>query len=124
MGVRKYNSTFRAYLVDKNGKAHQEYFNTEEEAQAFYDKYNARKKHNININKNSAAKYKDLPVGLHETFETYLPIGGGENIIPLIKGTVSINGKIKHKQASYGNKRTREEAIKICFDWRNKELEK
>lgn len=118
MGIRKYHNRWRAYIVDKQGVHHQKYFDTEQEAQQFYDKCYAGKMPNARYKKRCDAKAKDLPVGLLQTFERKYPVGGGETIYHLIKAVAVVNGKLTHFQRKFGENRTRKKAVELCLNWR------
>lgn len=118
MGIRKYYNKWRCYIVDKKGIKHQEYFETKEEAQTFYDEMYKGKVPHACYKKKSDAKHQDLPVGLHEREVTRPLKNGGESVDHFIKAVVMIDGKPVSKERVYGVKRTREKAVEFCHKWR------
>jgi len=118
MGVRRYYKRWRCYAVDKKGKQHQEYFDTEAQAQDRYDELVKGKLRLSNYKKRSGAKHPRMPVGVHEHNYTKLNVYGEIKHYKSIKGTVCINGKVATCQRSYGKLRTRKEAIRMCENWR------
>lgn len=122
-GVTPFYRKFRAAVTDSTGKEHQEYFDTEEEAEAFILRHRPRSNGNGRTNKRSNAKDLSLPVGLYETALKKKRVSGTHEY-PVIVATVSVDGKLKRKTAAFGRLRSREEAIRVCLKWRKEQLTK
>lgn len=66
----------------------------------------------------------DLPVGLLDK-KTRRVVGNEPYKIMIDRAIVAvmvINGKVKNYQRSYGEIRTRLQAVKLCTTWRNKQV--
>lgn len=81
----------------------------------------------INKNKRTDASTSDLPIGLLER-KTKRLVGDINNLVVkwdlAIVAVVSVNKKVKNHQKSYGELRTRKQAISLCRKWRNKMIKK
>lgn len=122
-GVTPFYRKFRAAVSDSTGKQHQEYFDTEEEAEAFILRHRPISNGNGRTNKRRNAKDLNLPVGLYQTIVRKKHVIGTYET-SVIVATVSVDGKPKRKTAAYGERRTRDEAITICLKWRKEQLTK
>lgn len=76
-----------------------------------------------NNKKRACAKHQDLPVGLYE--RTYFNIKNGIRYdYVAISGICTVKSKVVFFSRNFGNKRTREQAIKEVVEWReNKFME-
>lgn len=120
-GIRKYGKRFRAYVVDAEGRQHQKYFNSEKQAEDFIREHRPEKQGNGRYKKRANSRKSDLPVGLSQTVKRK-KLSSGVGTYDAIVATVVINGKPKTKSATFGENRTREEAVQICLAWRLEQL--
>lgn len=125
MGIRKYSDTnYRVTITDRNGEALQTYFKTLEEAEQY--QYNVKvdrgSYYNGKHKKRSDSKYPDLPVGIDQLNVKKNGANNKRYNYKVIRANICFHGKLQYKSLSFGENRTREEAIRICKEWRNDKL--
>ena len=81
----------------------------------------------INTKKRADAAITDLSIGLLEK-KTKRLVGGIDSLVVkydfAIVAVVSINKKVKYHHRSYGQSRTRKQAIRLCTKWRKEMIKK
>ena len=95
------------------------YFDTEKEArdwqiEMWNTKMDICEPGVVRTKKNIGAKHQDLSIGIYETVDKKTRLNGSVYEAPTIITTINdVNGHKKYFTATYGNIRTREEAIDI-----------
>lgn len=110
-GIARYNNVYRAAYRAESGKVKYKYFDLLEQARAYRALHRTRIKDNAKQVKRGGSKYTYLPVGITKT-DRY------------VQANVFLNDKRRTKTAAYGRRRTYEEALKICLNWRLTQLKK
>ena len=123
-GVTKFSDTCFRGRVYMLGKLFEVYFPTEEEARGWISENKDFKKEiaepgAVKTKKREGCLYPDLPIGVHENLDSKVLADGSIGLYPTIIVTMCKNdGTVVHRTASYGLKRTREEAIALVEEKR------
>jgi hypothetical protein len=101
-----------------NGVAHQKYFNSEKEADYYYDKIVSEKTEGINYRKRSSAKTQHLPVGIFLVTNNTKTSHGITKPYTFFKTVIFINGKEKAKTKKFRDDERDQQTIKDLLAWR------
>lgn len=123
MGIRKYHNQWRACFTGDDGTFYQEYFLSEKAAKQFMERKAKNRLHsNQKVKKRLTATHQDLPVGLYQLVKRKRAVDGDWLFHDYMAVSVYINGEQKIYVRAFGRSRTREQAIKLCVEWREKML--